>query len=137
MTAPEERSEGRMARSFRLFLRYFGGVAFAGYCVWNVYWLVQARIPPSIFLVVTGWPAPTTGGTRAIVRLCHGDWQESLRYNAMALPLIFLLLLSLAWLGGQALARKRLNLPLALFWAWVVVLGVAWVLKLTGDPMYW
>lgn len=137
MTSPTDRAEGPLPRSFRQFLRYFGALSFTCYCIWNVYWLAQGKIPPSIFLFMTGLPAPTTGGTRAIVQLSQGDWRQSLRYNAMALPLIFLLVLSLGWLACQAFARKRLNLPLAVFWAWVMVLGVAWVLKLVGDPMYW
>ncbi|HEY1858780.1 MAG TPA: DUF2752 domain-containing protein, partial [Gemmataceae bacterium] len=128
------------SRATRILLqiqRFVAALLFAGYGLWNLYWLAQGCIPPSIFLKVTGWPCPTTGGTRAIIQLCHGVWHESLRYNAMAIPIIVLLALSLGWLARQAVAKTNLNLPLGIFWSWVIVLGVAWVLKLTGDPLYW
>jgi len=117
--------------------RFVAALFFTGYGLWNVYWLAQGSIPPSIFLKVTGWPCPTTGGTRAIVQLWRGDWPESLRYNAMAIPIIVLFVLSVGWLARQAVARTHLNLPLGIFWSWVILLGVAWVLKLTGNPLYW
>jgi len=117
--------------------RLVAALLFAGYGLWNVYWLAQGSIPPSIFLKLTGWPCPTTGGTRAFVQLCHGEWQESLRYNAMAVPIIVLFAACVGWLARQAVARTHLNLPMGIFWAWMIILGVAWVLKLTGDPLYW
>jgi hypothetical protein len=129
--------QGRRARFLRLCLRYLGAFSLAGYLVWNLYWLAQFRVPPSIFYALTGWPSPTTGGTRAIVLLCKGEVIESVRYNAMAVPLVSLFLASVAWLTCQALGRKRLRLPISIFWAWVTFLGLAWILKLTGNPMYW
>jgi len=137
MSSRPDRKEDRLAFVWQLSLRCCGILSLTGYCVWNVFWLVQGRVPPSIFMAVTGLPAPTTGGTRAVLQLVEGNWHESLRYNAMALPLLFLFVLSCNWIVCQAIARKRLSLPLAVFWAWVAALGVAWVLKLTGDPMYW
>jgi hypothetical protein len=117
--------------------RVLAALLFGGYGVWNVYWLIQAKIPPSIFLKVTGLPCPTTGGTRAMIQLWAGNWQESLRYNAMALPIVCLSLLSFGWLLCQSLRGKRLRLPFPFFQTWMALLGAAWVLKLTGDPMYW
>jgi hypothetical protein len=123
--------------AIRKFLRVAAVVSFLAYCLWNVYWLAQGQIPPSIFRSATGLPAPTTGGTRAVIALCRGEALESLRYNAMAIPILLLFTLTIGWLGRQAAARRRLLLPFGFFWAWLVVLAVAWVLKLTGDPMYW
>jgi hypothetical protein len=119
------------------FLRIAAIVGFAAYCVWNVYWLSRGQIPPSMFLSATGLPAPTTGGSRAVFHFCRGEAQESLRYNAMAIPILLLFILSIGWLARQVATRRRLLLPFGFFWAWLLVLSVAWVLKLTGDPQYW
>jgi hypothetical protein len=121
----------------RRFLRVAAIVSFIGYCTWNGYWLAQRKVPPSIFLAVTGLPAPTTGGIRAVVHLWRGELRESMRYNAMVVPILLLLAVTLGWLICQAATRRRLLVPFGFFWAWLAVLGIAWVLKLTGDPMYW
>src|ERR1022692_3864522 len=39
---------------------------FVVYCIWNAYWLLQWRLPPSLFSAITGLPCPTTGGTRSV-----------------------------------------------------------------------
>jgi Protein of unknown function (DUF2752) len=127
----------RLRTAVRWFLRAAAMGGFAGYCVWNVYWLAHGSLPPSIFVAVTGFPAPTTGGTRAVVHLWRGDVRESLRYNAMAIPILLLVAFTLGWLLRQAATRRRLLLPWSFFWAWAALLAVAWVLKLTGDPLYW
>src|SRR5437868_6006576 len=115
-------------------LRWAGIVCFVAYCTWNIYWLAQSCIPPSIFLAATGLPSPTTGGTRAIISLCNGHIVDSLRYNAMAVPVLVVFLGSVSWLTCQVLRQRRVCLPSSIFWVWMMVLGVAWVLKLTGDP---
>jgi hypothetical protein len=111
--------------------------AFSAYCIWNLWWLAQARIPPSIFMAITGVPAPTTGGTRAILQLLQGNLLESLRYNCMAVPLLLLFLSNLLALGWLALTRRRLVLPEWVWWLWLAVLGIGWISKLCGDPAYW
>jgi uncharacterized protein DUF2752 len=114
------------------------GVAFAVvYLGWNVFWLVQARIPPSLFIALTGYPCPTTGGTRAMKCLAAGDWQESLRYNPFAVPMTVLFVLTFGWLVAQLALRKRLSLPSWIVISWAVILPIAWIVKLTGDPAYW
>ncbi len=123
---------------WRLYLlRWLGIAAALGYVFWNLYWLCQFRLPPSIFKAVTGYPCPTTGASRSFQCLLRGDWQESLRFNAMTVPIIALFVLSLGLLAWRFVTRQRVRLPMSFFWAWVVVLLVAWVLKLTGDPLYW
>jgi hypothetical protein len=124
----------------RLFLRVqriLATVLFVGYVVWNGYWLCLGRVPPSLFLAVTGLPSPTTGGTRSVQQLWQGNWRESLKWHPLAVPIILLFLLSLGWLGWQALTRQRLRLPEWFLWAWGICLGISWVVKLLGDPQYW
>ena len=122
---------------FHRFLRGTATGAFAVYLAWNVLWLFQGRLPPSLFQALTGWPSPTTGCTRSLQHLLAGQWSESLRYNAMTVPLVLLLAASGLRLGGQVLRRQRLSLPAWLAWSWVIVLAIAWAVKLCGDPRYW
>jgi len=112
-------------------LRILGGLSLTGYVLWNAWWLLQARIPPSILLTVTGLPAPTTGGTRAIRALAVGDLGGMLRHNAFALPLTLLFLISIIrpWLSQPQ------RLPPSLARAWIVLLAAAWVVKLTQVAM--
>lgn len=108
-----------------------GAVSLAGYVGWNVYWLGQGRIPPAIFLALTGVPAPTTGGTRAMSALFAGDFAGMLHHNALALPLAILFI---ATLGRPWFSRPR-RIPPILVRTWVVLLTAAWVVKLTQAAM--
>lgn len=121
----------------RFLLRTTAAAGLVVYVGWHVYWLAHARIPPSLCKALTGWPAPTTGGTRSLRQLFAGNWLESLRCNPMTVPLCGLLLFSGGWLAIQGLCRRRLVLPKWLAWSWLIVLATAWVLKLAGDPHYW
>src|SRR5207253_3413552 len=105
------------------------------YVCWQVFWLCQARVPPSLFLAFTGLPAPTTGGTRSLIQLCRGDWRGSLHYNPMAVPIILVLIATVGWLACQLVKRQRLYLPRASWLAWLFVLAVAWVVKLTQAAL--
>jgi hypothetical protein len=105
------------------------------YGVWQVVWLGQGRLPPALFLAITGLPAPTTGGTRSVLCLLRGDWRGSLHYNAMAIPITLLALGSAAWAVGQAFRRRRVRLPRGAGIAWVIVLGLAWSIKLVQEAL--
>nr|WP_255427416.1 DUF2752 domain-containing protein [Yimella sp. cx-51] len=58
------------------------------------------------FLLLTGWPCPTCGMTRAWVLLGHGRWSESLSYNPVG-PLV--LATVLIWFG--VLLWRRVGHP--------------------------
>lgn len=107
------------------------------YCGWNLYWLCRLRVPPALFLALTGLPSPTTGGTRSFRALCAGEWHESLRWNAMTVPILALLSASIVGLFLSWLRTRRLRLPQWFLWAWCFVLIAAWALKLAGDRAYW
>jgi hypothetical protein len=121
--------------------RFVLRTAFAGlaliYFGWNLYWLVQLRLAPSLFQALTGLPCPTTGCTRSMLALLRGELSESLRYNALTVPICLLLAATCSQLLGQGLARKRLALSSWLVWVWAVILPLAWLLKLAGNPAYW
>ncbi len=107
------------------------------YAGWNLYWLEQGRLPPALFKGLTGWPAPTTGFTRALLVLGRGQWATSLGYNALAVPMLLLLAGCLLRLAAQACRGRRLCLPGSVLKLWGILLVVAWVLKLTGSRAYW
>ena len=109
----------------------------AVYVGWNLYWLAQLRIAPSLFQTLTGLPCPTTGCTRSFFAICRGEWLESLRFNALLVPICVLLFASVLQLTCQAVVRQRLSLSKVLVILWGIVLSLAWVLKLAGDPRYW
>ena len=126
-----------VARVWKSALRTLAMLMLAAYVIWNAFWLSKAQIPPSLIKGLTGFPAPTTGGTRSLHCLCQGELVESLRYNAMAVPICVLLAISLGQVVRQGMKRQRLSMPNWTAWSWLVVLTVAWVLKLSGDPGYW
>lgn len=109
----------------------------AAYCAWWTYWLVQGRLPPAPLKAVTGLPAPTTGCTRSLTCLLHGDVGAALRWNLFAVPIAALFALSLGWLAVRSLRRRPLLLPTSFLYVWAVLLLVAWGTKLLGDPRYW
>ena len=126
-----------MKRFLRLWPAVIGWSGLAIYVSWNVYWLCHGRLAPSLLRSLAGIPAPTTGGTRAIRCLLKGNWQESLRYNAFAIPIAILLLASVAVLAWRLIQGKPFLLPNSWFAIWAVVLIFAWICKLCGDPQYW
>ncbi len=118
-------------------LRIVGIAAFAAYLGWNIRWLSQGLIPGSLFQAFTGLPCPTTGGTRAIACLLSGEWQRSLLFNPLAVPMLGLLLLSAGLLVRARVLHGRYFLPYSIFTAWVVVLLLAWIAKLALPREYW
>lgn len=103
----------------------------AFYLVWNVYHIARWRVPPSILTATTGFPSPTTGGTRSLQALMRGDLRGSLYYNPMTIPILGLtaFTICLAVRGGHA--GKRLS------WVWVGILLLAWVVKLLSPTSTW
>jgi hypothetical protein len=114
-----------------------GWTILVGYIGWNAYWWCRGRLAPSILRALTGIPAPTTGGTRALRALAQGDWDESLRCNPFALPIAILFVLSAAIPVSQLFRGRKPQLSRPWLFAWAVLLAAAWVAKLLGDPAYW
>jgi hypothetical protein len=118
-------------------LRVMAVSLFAVYVAWNVWFLSRGRIPRSLMKGIFGLPAPTTGGTRSVECLLAGDLPGSLLWNAMTLPILALLLVSVAILFLRLVRRRPLRFPRWMSFAWLIVLTVAWVLKLAGSSAYW
>ena len=129
--------ESLLARGWRFALRTLGASVLIVYLGWNLFWLVQLRVPPSLFQSLTGLPCPTTGCTRSMLALYRGEITESLRYNALTVPICLLLAATLSQLLSQLLARNRLAVSPWLVSLWAIILPLAWLLKLAGDPSYW
>lgn len=114
----------------RLFWRYTALILFAVYLGWQVFWIGQKEVPESLFLAITGLPAPTTGGTRSFKCLLAGQWQASLAHNPFTVPMLVLLMVSLTCPIFQYLTGRRINLPRKVVVAWCLVLVAAWLFKL-------
>jgi hypothetical protein len=129
----ELRNETRITHS----LRPLAVVAFLGYLAWNLAWLVQGRIPDSIWRGVTGWPCATSGCTRSLRCLWEGNYRDAVLFNPMTLAYISLLL-STAWvLYRRFQAGRQLLLPRLLAYGWLASLGMGWLLKLAIGRAYW
>lgn len=120
-----------------LVLRYVALACAVFYFAWNLFFLIQARIPPSILTGLTGLPSPTTGGTRSLLLLLRGEIYESLRANLFTIPICLCLASTLLLLGRQLVSCERLSIPGWLVGTWGIVLTIAWIAKLFGDRAYW
>ena len=112
-------------------------VTFSCWVVWNLWWIGHGRIPPAMIKGLLGIPAPTTGGTRSFYALQAGDWRGSLYYNPMLVPILILLVLSLAAPVVNRLRGRRIEAGNWLLYAWLGVLGVGWGVKLLGPTGAW
>lgn len=110
-------------------LRTAAAALLAVYLLWQVIWLVEGRLPPSLYWGLTGWPSPTTGGVRAICCLVEGEWLQSLRYNPFAVPLTVLFLATLLAVFHSLLRDGRPRLSTVWLRAWWVCLALAWIVQ--------
>lgn len=100
------------------------------YALWNALWWTQFRFAPSLFEALTGLPCATTGMTRGLLALLRGEYRVSLDYNPFAVPLAVLFAGSLAGLAWVRCFRGRWRLPVQMLWAWMGLLGVAWIVQI-------
>ena len=119
------------------FLRPLALAAFAGYVLWNLFWLARGAIPPSILLYCTGLPCPTTGVCRSLLALRHGHYRLALLLNPLTMPYLALLAASALILLRQFVRRQRLLLPGFLAWCWTASLSLGWAAKFLLGRAYW
>lgn len=112
-------------------------VPFAAYVIWNLAWLAYGKIPPSALREILGIPCPTTGCTRSLTSLLHGNLIASLLWNPFTVPILILLGISLQILSVAALRKKELVLPKWMGTAWCCVLLMAWISKFILGRVYW
>lgn len=129
--------EGKFALWSRRILACIAATCFAFYLGWNVFFIVQFQVPPSIMSSLLGIPAPTTGGLRSIRYLLQGDLALSIQANAFGIPLTLLFFMTLGLTFLQIVRNQRLSLPRWNVAAWAIVLSLAWVFKLFGDREFW
>ena len=122
---------------WRKLLGIVAGMLLVIYLCWNLYWLSQGRLAPSLFLAITGLPCATTGCTRSLLAWSRGDWLEALRYNPFSLAFVALFAAS----GAQVAWQLRRQLPRSLHpviaWGWGICLTAGWIYKLASNPAYW
>ncbi|MEM9790142.1 MAG: DUF2752 domain-containing protein [Planctomycetota bacterium] len=107
-----------------------------GYAAWNAAWLSRGTLAPSALTWLTDVPSPTTGGTRAMLALWHGDAAASLALHPLALPILGLLVATLARLAWLVWRRQPVRLHARWVSMWGAVLGAAWVVQL-ANPAIW
>jgi len=110
---------------------------FVLYLIWNCYWLLRGKTPPSLLVALFGVPCPTTGCSRSLAALLRGDLRSSVLWNPFALPILALFTASLLILFSQAVRRAELVLPKWMGTAWAGLLAAAWLLKFLLGPAYW
>jgi hypothetical protein len=111
--------------------------SFAAYLAWNILWLASGKLPPSMLLGIVGIPCPTTGFTRSLASLLHGDVRASLLWNPFTIPFLILLALSFHKLSLAALRKKEILLPKWMAAAWLITLIAAWFSKFLLGRAYW
>jgi hypothetical protein len=97
------------------------------YLAWNVYFLGNGKLPPSILYHLTGVPAPTPGGVRAGVALLDLRILDSLRMNPFLVPFIVLLLLASVQIVRSAYTSGRWAMSPLLTKVWLVTLAIGWI----------
>lgn len=117
--------------------RIFIDAALGGYIAWDLFFLVQGKVPRSVFKVVTGLPCPTSGGWRSLQALVRGNWGESWRFNPFTTVFLALLLASGICIVRCIRRRSVVLLPPWLSTGWFAALALAWGAKFLLGPVYW
>ena len=111
-------------------LKFIAIGIFFVYVAWNLYWLAQGRLAPSMLLGFTGIPAPTTGMTRSFMAFTRLDFALCLSYNPFTFPTIALIISSfIVFFKRYALGEKVL-LNAFILWSWFLVLSASWIYQI-------
>ena len=110
---------------------------FVVYVIWNLYWLGQRRLPPSLLRALAGLPSPTTGMTRSCLALRQGDLVQSLGWHPLTVPLLALYIGSILFVLWRLLRRRPCALPSWAARAWLVLLALSWAIKVLQGPSWW
>ena len=112
-------------------------VLFAGYILWNIWWISRGYMPPSVFYYVSGYPCPTTGCTRSLFLLFDGELGSSFRYNPLTLVYSSLFLLTFFFLIKNYKLNGRICIPNYMGVLWGVTLILGWFAKFLIGSDYW
>jgi hypothetical protein len=123
--------------SNKSFPAFLGWTALAVYLVWNLAWLAQGRIPPSLLNGLFGWPSPTTGLTRATLAALDGRWTESFHWHPLAVLIWPAWFATLAAAARPLVQRRPPRLPLSVLQGWLILLTLAWAIKWMQGPSWW
>ncbi|MGL4854903.1 MAG: DUF2752 domain-containing protein [Lentisphaeria bacterium] len=98
--------------------------AFGFYLIWNLTFMFNRTIPPSICLGLFGFDAPTTGMTRSVCALKNLEIAKSFYLNPFTIPTILIYFYSLLML----FQRKNISVLAVRFW--LIILSLAWIYRL-------
>jgi hypothetical protein len=127
----------RQARLIEFFVQSVAFGTFGFYLLWNALWIASGRVPVSILQALAGVPCPTTGCTRSVLALLHGEWSQAFLWNPFALAYVLLLAYSGTVLARQFLKRERLVLRPFVGHLWAVALAAGWIAKFALGPRFW
>lgn len=113
-----------------------GWLGLITYLGWNIAWLSQGSLAPSLFKALFGLPAPTTGLTRSLFEMAAGNVHQALLWNPFTVPICALFAVTIA-LAVSVTRGTRPTLPPAILILWVVTLGCAWAAKFALGPRFW
>ncbi|TKG96573.1 DUF2752 domain-containing protein [Puteibacter caeruleilacunae] len=90
-----------------------------------------------MFKSLTGYPCPTCGMSRSFKLFVFGDFQESIKYSLITIPLyIFYFYLFLQ--SFKALVLKRdFGINKTLTWLFFIALLIGWGWKFIMGPVYY
>lgn len=131
---PAVRSQARLTE---VLIRPVAFGMFGFYLFWNAVWIASGRLPPSMLRALAGVPCPTTGCTRSMIALFHGQWAEAFCWNPFTLTYVGLLACSAFLLVRQILRGERLMLRPLVGWLWMASLLAGWGAKFLIGPRYW
>lgn len=118
-------------------LRIFAAALLITYIAWNALWFSQGRLAPSLFMGLTGLPGPTTGFTRSLLQLLHGNIIESLRFHPFTIPIILMAIATVASLLRNGAQKQQWRIDQRLLIPWLLLILIGWVIKLAASPAYW
>jgi hypothetical protein len=66
-------------------------LGFLFYVAWNMFFLLEGIVPPSIMYKLTGIPSPTTGMYRSFIGIIQMDYMVFITNNPFVIPFVLLL----------------------------------------------
>lgn len=110
---------------------------FVFYVFWNLYWISNYSIPPSIFNYFTGLPCPTTGCTRSLNCLFNKEYKQFFLFNVCTVPYIVLIGLSFFSILSNYILFGMLKISNYLALSWWFTLSIGWFFKFLIGKNYW
>ena len=116
-----------------IYLRLLSTVTVLGflfYVVWNMYFLLNGSIPPSIMYKLTGIPSPTTGMYRSFIGIIQMDYGAYITNNPFVIPFIILLLCTTVILAAKFKNKQPFLISNSMGLSYLIIFAISeiWML---------